>query len=270
MLNKKTGLIALLASVAASGVWAGTLANYAAGDVLLCFRKSQDMVVDIGQISTLTNLSANQRYSISTSPGAQLAQMGGTNAVNWSAFSWAGDGTLYVTRARTSLNAQSAAWQAKSSASQLGTAGRMGTIPAGALDELNLLIYSTTPARRGGGGQRQWQSQLHRRRQLSRCMIVPYGGNFNGTFVGNPENTTPNNFVTAGNVVRSDFYRLSPTAGVAFGTLLGYFELNTNGAMTYVAYPSATPRVIDSVSRTGNQTTITYTTGLYGTYKLRE
>ncbi len=49
MLNKKVGLIALLTSVAASGVWAGTLTNYAVGDVLVCFRKGgNDMVVDAG------------------------------------------------------------------------------------------------------------------------------------------------------------------------------------------------------------------------------
>ena len=53
------------------------------------------------------------------------------------------------------------------------------------------------------------------------------------------------------------------------GKWLGYFELSTNGAMTYVAYPSTTP-VIASINRSGTSTTINYTTGLYGTYKLLE
>ena len=61
---------------------------------------------------------------------------------------------------------------------------------------------------------------------------------------------------------------MTPTSGYAPGKWLGYFELSTNGAMTYVAYPS-TPPVIKSISRSGNTTTITYTTGLYGTYTLR-
>jgi hypothetical protein len=52
------------------------------------------------------------------------------------------------------------------------------------------------------------------------------------------------------------------------GTWLGYFELSTNGAMTYVAYPS-TPPVIASINRSGASTTITYKAGLYGTYTLR-
>jgi hypothetical protein len=61
---------------------------------------------------------------------------------------------------------------------------------------------------------------------------------------------------------------MTPTSGYALGTWLGYFEFNTNGVMTYVAYPSTTP-VISSISRSGNTSTINYKTGLYGTYILR-
>jgi hypothetical protein len=54
MPNKKLGLIAILVSVAAGEIWAGTLSSYAVGDVLLCFRKSgggaNDLVVDAGPI----------------------------------------------------------------------------------------------------------------------------------------------------------------------------------------------------------------------------
>ena len=74
MLNKKVGLIALLTSVAASGVWAGTITNYAVGDVLVCFRKGgNDMVVDAGPLSTFTNATANQRITITQYTGTQLA-----------------------------------------------------------------------------------------------------------------------------------------------------------------------------------------------------
>jgi len=93
-----------------------------------------------------------------------------------------------------------------------------------------------------------------------------YGATFYGTFQGNPENTTPGNFATSGTVVRSDFYQLTPSSGN--GTFLGYFEMATDGTMTYVAYPSAVP-VIKSISHAGSTSTISYTTGLYGTYTLR-
>ena len=91
----------------------------------------------------------------------------------------------------------------------------------------------------------------------------------NGTFSGNPENSTPGDFSTSGTVVRSDFYQMTPTASLGkFGTFLGYFEFAPDGTMTYVAYPSTVP-VISSISRSGAVSTINYTTGLYGTYTLR-
>jgi hypothetical protein len=55
---------------------------------------------------------------------------------------------------------------------------------------------------------------------------------------------------------------------------LGYFELSTNGALTYVAYPSVavpTPAVpvIKSISRNSGISSVSFTTGTFGTYTLR-
>ena len=270
MLNKKVGLIALLTSIAASGVWAGTITNYAVGNVLVCFRKGgNDMVVDAGPISTLTNfVTANYRIPITQYTGTQLAAVG-TNGVSWSAFTWLSDNTLFVTRARTSLNDQTTPWQAEKSSVQSGTVGRMATIPPGALDELNLLVYPvSTPTavveEDSSAGNANYTDGV----SYHDALTGSYGGQFDGTFVGNPENTTLNTFTTSGKVVRSDFYQMTPTSGYALGKWLGYFELSTNGAMTYVAYPS-TPAVLASITRSGALNTIQYTTGLYGTYTLR-
>jgi hypothetical protein len=270
MINKKTSLIALLACVAAGELPAGTITNYAAGDVLLCFRKGgNDMVVDAGQIATLTNyVSANHRIPITQYTGTQLAAVG-TNGVSWSAFTWSSDNTLFVTRPRTSVNVQTAPWQAQSSSVQHNTVLRMQTIPIGALDQLKLLVYpdSTSTAvieEDDSQGNPNYPNGVSYHWALSGA----YGGNFNNTFVGNPENTTLSGFTTSGQLVRSDFYQITPTGGYAFAKWLGYFEFNTNGAMTYVAYPTATP-VISSINRAGNTTTINYKSGLYGTYTLR-
>jgi hypothetical protein len=270
MLNKKVGLIALLTSVAASGVWAGTITNYAVGDVLVCFRKGgNDMVVDAGPISTLTAATANQRIPISQYTGTQLAAVG-TNGVSWSAFTWLSDNTLFVSEARDSLNSQTAPWIAQRSSVQSGTVARMVTIPPGALDQLNLNIYpvSTSTAvveQDNSAGNANYPDGT----SYGDALTGAYGGDFDGSFAGNPENTTLNTFTTAGAVVRSDFYKLTPTTAYGRkGTWLGYFELSTNGAMTYVAYPS-TPAVLASITRSGSLTTIQYTTGLYGTYTLR-
>jgi len=270
MITKKTSVIALLACVAAGELQAGTITNYATGDVLLCFRKGgNDMVVDVGPISSLTNyVSANYRIPITKYTGGQLATVG-TNGVSWSAFTWSSDNTLFVTRARTSLNTQTTPWQSQLSSVQASTVQRMASVPVGALDQLNLLVYpNSTPTgvieEDSSAGNPNYPNGL----SYHDALAGPYGGQFNGTFVGNPENTTSASFTAGGQVVRSDFYRMTPTSGYGLGKWLGYFELNTNGAITYVAYPTSTP-VIGSVSRSGNTTTINYKTGLYGTYTLR-
>jgi hypothetical protein len=269
MLNKKIGLIALLASFAGGELWAGTLTNYTVGDVLICFRKGgNDMVVDAGPVSTFTSGTPNQRIPITQYTGSQLDQVG-ANAVSWSAFTWLSDNTLFATRARTSLNDETVPWQAKSSGAQLSTVNRMVTIPPGAVDELNLSVYpfdkeTAVIEEDISDGNPNYTTGV----SYHQALAGGYGGNFNGTFVGNPENTTLANFTTSGNVVRSDFYQLTPTSGFGLGQLLGYFEFAPDGSMTYVAYPSTVP-VINSISVSGTTVTINYTTGLYGTYTLR-
>src|SRR5262245_7601606 len=122
MMNKKIGLVALLAGFAASEVSAGTLTNYAVGDVLVCFRKGgNDLVVDAGPISTFTSATPNQRITIGQYSGTQLGVVG-INAMSWSAFTWQTDNTLFVTKARASLDVQASPWQAKSSSAQHGSA----------------------------------------------------------------------------------------------------------------------------------------------------
>ena len=274
MINKKTGMMLLLASFAAGEVRAGNLNSYASGDVLICFRKpgANDLVVDAGPIATLTNAAPNQRITISQYTGNQLALVG-TNAVSWSAFTWQTDDTLFITKPRlaASLNTQTIPWQSKTSANQHNTAVRMSTIPVGAKDNLAFDPVNTVTA--VVEEDNSVSNPNYPNGVSYRDSIFGSGGaaNFYTTFQGVPENTTLNNFTTAGNVVRSDFYRLTPTGGFALGQFLGYFELNTNGVMSYVAYPTATPTVptITSISRAGTTTTIGYTTGVSGTYTLR-
>jgi len=271
MLNKKTGLIALLAGFAASEIMAGTITNYAVGDVLVCFRQGgNDMVVDAGPITALIGATPNQRISITQYAGTQLAAVG-TNSVSWSAFTWLSDNTLFVTRPRlsTAPNIQTAPWPDETSPAQSAIAARMATIPPGARDELTLLVYPvSTPTavveEDNSDGNPNYTDGV----SYHVALAGSYGSDFNGYFEGNPENTTLGNFTTSGSAVRSDFYQLTPTSGHASGTYLGYFELSTNGGLTYVAYPSTTP-VITSISRSGTSTTITYTAGRYGTYTLR-
>ncbi len=275
MLNKKTGLIALLASFAVGEIMAGNLNTYVSGggDVLLCFRKATgDLVVDAGNISTFTGLTANQRYGISSYTGSQLATANsgpGTNGVAWSSFTWLSDKTIYITKPRpaAALGTQTTPWTPQTGASQNNVINRMNKVVQGAQDEFTFNGASTGTAvitEDSSIGNINFANGLSYRDAIFGSGST---ANFFTTFQGVPENTTPNNFITAGKLQRSDFYQLSP--GGASATWLGYFELSTNGAMTYVAYPSSTP-VIQSISRVGNQTTINYTAGIYGTYTLRK
>ena len=274
MINQKTGLILLLASFAAGEVRAGNLNGYATGDVLICFRKpgANDLVVDAGPIATFTNATPNQQITIGQYNGSQLAQVG-TNAVSWSAFTWQSDDTLFITKPRlaSSPNSQTTPWQSKSSANQHNTVVRMSTIPIGAHD--NLAFSGVNTAMAVVEEDNSVSNPNYPNGVSYRDSIFGAGSfaNFYTTFQGVPENTTLNNFTTSGTVVRSDFYQLTPTGGFALGKFLGYFELNTNGVMTYVAYPTATLSVpvISSITRAGNVTAIGYTTGLSGTYTLR-
>lgn len=268
MLNKKTRLIALLVGFAASEIIAGTITNYASGDVLVCFRKGgNDMVVDAGQISTFTSASVNQRIPITQYAGTQLADVG-TNGVSWSAFTWlTNNNSLYITRPRSSVNQQSVPWPVESAPAQSTVGLRMATIPPGALDELNLLVYpESTPGAVVEEDSSSGNPNYTHGVSYHDALAGAYGSDFNGYFEGNPENTTSNNFISKALVQRSDFYQLTP-GGSTSGIWLGYFELNTNGAMTYVAYPTTTP-VINTISRSGTTATINYKSGLYGTYTL--
>ena len=270
MRNKKLGLIAILVSVAASDILAGTITNYAVGDVLVCFRKgSIDMVVDAGPVSTFTGASHNQRIPITQYTGAQLAPDLGTNGVSWSAFTYLGDSTLFMTRARPSVNVQSTPWLSESQPAQSGVASEMATIPPGALDEFNLLVYpESIPTAVVEEDSSSDNPNYTDGNSYHYALTGAAGGFFDGKFEGNPENTTSNNFTSKALVQRSDFYQLTPTGSFnQSGTWLGYFELNTNGAMTYVAYPNSTPSVT-GFSRSGATATISYISGMYGTYNL--
>jgi hypothetical protein len=281
MPNKKLGLIAVLVSVAAGQIWAGTLSSYAVGDVLLCFRKSggaNGLVVDAGPISTFTNATHNQRIPITQYTGGQLAAaLSATNGVSWSAFTWFDDSVnpnwaVCMTRARTLLNTQTSPWLAASASSQqyLITT-ELATIPLGANDNFSIVLYnanSTSTAVIEPDSSTGNTSGNYPDGQSYHSALDPLGGGDNnfGGFAGNPENTTTNNFTTAGTVARSDFYWIPP-AGSGAVKYLGYFELNTNGAMTYVAYPTAIP-TLKAISRSGNIATLTYKSGVYGTYTL--
>ena len=280
MPNKKVGLSVLFLSLLAGNLFAQSFANYTVGDVLLCFQKSgvvNDLVVDLGPISTFTNASANQRISITQYAGNQLALVG-TNGVNWSAFTWFDttvtpsslQWTLFASAPRPSLNTQSSPYPQATASSQHLAANKMAAVPKGAYDQAvaftnNALSTYTAAIEPDNNGDSHYITG----QSYSYSMGPAF--DFNGTFGGSPTNVTPSNFTLAHTVQRSDFYMIPPRTSGLGEVYLGYFELNTNGVMTYVAYPTATPAapVIQSITRANSISYVTFTTGSSGTYSLQ-
>jgi hypothetical protein len=274
MLNKKIGLMTLLAGLTAGEIMAGTVTNYAAGDVLLCFRNGQtkNLVVDVGPYTTLAGATPNQRIPITQLSAGQISfAFGDVNDLNWSAFGYLGDNTLFVTRQRTALNTQSLTPSSANSGLQGSAAQNMANVPLGASYQFfngPYLANSTSASVVEPQSAASYPSQ-----QGQSYYNALFGGlsspNFGGTLPsGNPEITTPSDFSTAGAVVRADLYQIPPGVGTANVTYLGYFEFAPSGAMTFVAKPIAVP-AIKSLTRSGNNSILTYTAGVYGTYTLR-
>jgi hypothetical protein len=256
------------------------------GDLLVCFRPASgtyDLVVDAGPLTAFTGLTTGQRITINPTyyNGSQLALVG-TNNIYWCAIACQRVATknIWVTRPRTSLNTQSVPWPCNSTSAE-GTVA--STIDAIGLDASHISNFSgdpfgTSPGSGSSyviepeGGSSGASSSFN-----SYSFLMTSAGNLNGNFWGDSdgisvEQRTPANFTTAGQPVRADFYQLLSVSNGLPATYLGYFELATNGVLTYTAGPSPvilTPPNITSVVRSGTASTVSFTTVLGGTYTLR-
>lgn len=261
--GKKIRLFVIFLSSVAANLMAGSIVNYSLGDVMLCFRPAAggayDMVVDAGPVATLTNATPNQRITITGYTGNQLALVG-TNLVAWSAFAWFDTSvsgnlqdTLFITRTR-SLNTASQPQPAASASSQDLVVSDMYNITRGAASARNYngvsSDYAVIEPDDPNNNNSVYADGLSYIGQLGPDL------NFTGdsSFV-NIESTTSSGFNANNAAIRSDFYQVPPT-GQGAVKRLGYFEFNTNGAMTYVAYPTA-PTVAtvaaSSITSTGGQ-----------------
>jgi len=254
-----------------------TTFNYTAGDVLICFRKTSggtlDLEVDAGPISTFTNLAIGQKITIANYTGAQLSRVG-TNNISWSAFTYLDASTtgtptnvLYMTNPRYDLNIQTDPYGRYNNSSQGLTVSQIKSIISGMTNYVNYTNASSSTAS-------LVPESASTPPYISYIVGLGPNLNFNNTFQTDPEQSTGGSFTTGGQPVRADLYRLYPSAGGALhpdGEYLGYFELSTNGVMTYTAGPSPTLLVaasIMSITRSGTTNTVMFTTSSSGTYVL--
>jgi len=283
-MNKKLSLIrgTILAAAVLGSISAQAQFVYNSGDVLVCFRNAAvpvyDLIVDAGSITTFTNLSAGSKVTIGYTPAA-LAKVG-TNNVAWCAcaayygfLNNPSTDNTWMTRPRASLNTPTGPWVGGNSSSMSGIAGDIDGTPSlgndatyignTVIDTITNVVETeaghSTPSQVTGDCYSYWVGVLNQS-QIA---------NFNGDFQGVVEQTTPANFSTSGQPVRSDFYQLLSKANTPANTpgkYLGYFEFSTNGVMTYIAGPAAP--TVTAIARNGTTNTISFTTVSGWTYSL--
>jgi hypothetical protein len=279
---KKAGLVALFAATTFTQVFGGTLTSYADGDVLIGFRKtgvSSDLVVDLGSIATFTNAAVNQRLTFTSVYTTNQLDVVGLNSLTWDAFTWidtsggiANSAILFVSQARSSLNTQASSPPSASGNNQFLVEGDMSLVQQGTTVNTSYNGLNTATAVLEPDNSSAYATG----ESYGTVMTGGAGYNFSGDFTDpqNCEQTTPSTFITGATVSRADFFWINPLpmGGHTSNTkYLGYFELNTNGVLSYVAYPVSAPAVpvIQSITRSGNVSSISFTTGNSGTYSLR-
>lgn len=137
--------------------------------------------------------------------------------------------TVWATRPRSDVNLQSTPWNRQSSGALANTAGKIKSLGDGALTLDGYLTETDTvviPLSDSGHNVGRWVG--------SGASGTGATGNFNSTFQGNAEKTTPSVFGPT-DIVRSDFYQITPGSGQS--EYLGYFQFSGDGSATFTAVP---------------------------------
>lgn len=275
---------------------------YNDSDLCLTFRMVPDdnneVVVNLGQASTYVNAPIGTHIPITAFSPSQLASptFSSLDNLHWAVFGWyiSGTGypgypacTLWVTVPRSDSNVRSADAVRHSAASQLNTQDPMATILYNAAfvskamgtasDYNNATFVRESVADYSTHLQELWME--------SRANTTL--GTLNDTWRDNNlENATYLGFEGSGDVVRSDLYEVRPlddghggtvvdphtgTSGLAY--YVGYFELASDGSMTFVresasTAPNPPPPPTLSITRAGNVNTISFVSSNSATYTL--
>jgi hypothetical protein len=283
-LHLMAGILLFLAGSGAvvQSVQAGSVFTDQSRDLILTFRKTGNdggtqgsvvVEVDVGQASIYYGATSGSSIPITAySPASQLGLFDSLDDLSWSVGGCvpnAGDSgdsskptrTLWVTEPRSDPNvASSPAWSRASSFTQGQADSKINSI----LD--NAATWAAT-------------ADADSVTNTPTAVAIPNGnvynangslggaGNYLGTFQGDVENTTPLNFDSAGSPSRSDLYELQPGSGA--GTYLGYFELATDGSLTFhgPALTLPVPTLSTSTDTAGNFF-VSFPTTTNGTYTL--
>ena len=266
------------------GVFGSSQANaapflYAPGDLLVTFRQpgsAGDLVVNLGRVTQFTAVAPDQSVPLpAVTASALTAAFPSLSGLRWSVAAAnrpPGDPgfplqTIWVSAPRLDPATPAPAWLRKGQFVQGNAASQIEAIGAN-----STLVSSLLP-----GGPANTATLVVVPGSASYPLGPVLGdGNYVGTFQGNVESLTPDDFADAPERrSRADLYELQPGTTAA-GTLnapgrhLGFFELSPAGALTFNTITAALPSPrITRIARQGEATTVTFETVAGANYRLR-
>jgi hypothetical protein len=262
---------ALLASIVSLPAQSFTYTN---SDLVAGFRiigGASDLVVDLGPVAAFENFTPRSVTTITNLTTTQLADALPTlDGVSWSVgAAYRGNPnysyplqTIWVTSPRPTIYTPGTVWQ---NASQ-GTLG-------GVASQIDAIGYDASVY---GNGQPAGQDNtptgilIPPGSQYAYSYLMGGHENYDGTFQGVVENTTPVDFDNAGLPSRSVLYRLEPDAYPhGAGSLIGFFDFKPDGTLTFTAGPPPEQTTISQISSQGPVTTISFPTVNLVGYRLR-
>ena len=200
---------------------------------------SSSLLLNLGPVANFYNAAPGSSFAIGNAAVVNGAFGSLANlSYSFSAANKSGTGptalqSIWVAQAREDLSVQSDPWLNKSSGNLANTATKISTLGSGATTLASVAGSSGSavliPNSDAGHNVGRWVG--------SGASGGGGVGNYNGTFQGNAEITSPASF-GANASMRSDLYEVTPGAGQS--KYLGYFQVNGNGTATFNA-PSAVP-----------------------------
>ena len=269
----------LLCPLASGALLMATLSLYAQSftytnaDLLACFRiagGANDLVVDLGQVSAFESLPARSVTPLAKLSITQLADaLPILDGVSWSVsatlrgnpnYAYALQ-TVWITSPRPDINTPGTVWQNAAQGTLAGTGSHIDAIG------FNAAAYGNGPA---SADNTSTGIVIPSSSSLSYTFQVGPWGQVDNTFQGNPENTTPVDFSTAGLPSRSVLYRLEPDIYPhGAGTLVGFFDFKPDGTMTFTAGPPSERTTISKVTWNSGTATVWFPTINLVGYRLR-
>jgi len=253
---------------------------YAPGDLVLAFRQTgnaSDYVVNIGKASSFSTLAPGTTVPITNLSASTLyAAFSSVNGLQWSIAAANRPPlvpgfplqTLWVSAPRLDPNTPASPWLRKGQSAQGNAGSQIEGVGANAAQSSSLLP--------GGSDNTATGVVIPVGAPFPIGPVIGTDGNYQGAFQGRVENVTPDDFDGApANVSRSDLYELLPgtIAGGTYdtpGRLLGYFELQPNGSLTFHAGAAPPPApTISGIGRVNGVATVSFTTVASANYRLR-